>query len=129
MKSETTYLGFVIDETGIKPEARKVDVIKALAPPTTIRKVHSFVGLCSYYRRFIPNFSSIAEPIIALTRKYAKFRWDPECQNAFDTFKIKLAECPVLDNPDPNKRYILYTDGSNDCIGACLTQPCDCLFV
>lgn len=69
LKSETNYLGFVIDETGIKPEAKKVDVIKALAPPTTVREVRSFIGMCSYYRRFIPNFSGIAEPIISLTRK------------------------------------------------------------
>ena len=125
LKSETTYLGFVINETGIKPEARKVYVIKALAPPTTVREVCSFVGMCSYYRMFIPNFSSIAEPIITLTRKYAKFRWDSKCQNAFDTLKTKLAEFPVLGYRDPNKRNILYTDASNDCIGACLTQPCD----
>ena len=47
LKSETTYLGFVINETGIKPEARKTDVIKALAPPTTVREVCSFVGMCA----------------------------------------------------------------------------------
>ena len=125
LKSETTYLGFVINETGIKPEATKVDELKALAPPTTVREVCRFVCMCSYYRRFIPNFSSIARPIIALTQKYAKFRWDSKCQNAFDKLKTKLAEFPVLGYPDPNERYILYTDASNNCISACRTQPCD----
>ncbi|MCG8033371.1 MAG: DDE-type integrase/transposase/recombinase [Candidatus Thiodiazotropha taylori] len=125
LKSETNYLGFVINEQGIKPEARKVNVIKALAPPTTVREVRSLVGMCSYYRRFIPHFSEIAEPIIALTRKYAKFKWDNKCQKAFETLKDKLSEFPVLGYPDPNRKYILYTDASHDCIGACLTQPCD----
>ena len=105
-------MGFVINENGVMPEARKVNVIKALAPPTCVREVRSLVGMCFYYRRFIPHFSNIAEPIIALTRKYAKFKWDDKCQTA------------VLGYPDPNK-YFLYTDASQDCIGACLTQPCD----
>ena len=125
LKSETNYLGFVINENGIKPEARKVNVIMSLAPPTTVREVRSLVGMCSYYRRFIPRFSEIAEPIIALTRKYAKFKWDAKCQSSFETLKTHLAAYPVLGYPDPNKPYILYTDASHDCIGACLTQTCD----
>ena len=115
----------MINEHGIKPEARKVNVIKALAPPTSVREVRSFIGMCSYYRRFIPKFSEIAEPIISLTRKYAKFRWDDKCQKSFETLKEKLAEFPVLGYPDPKKKYFLYTDASHDCIGSCLTQPCD----
>ena len=125
LKSETDYLGFVINENGVMPEARKVNVIKALAPPTCVREVRSLVGMCSYYRRFNPHFSNIAEPIIALTRKYAKFKWDDKCQKAFETLKEKLAGFPVLGYPDPNKMYFLYTDASQDCIGACLTQLCD----
>ena len=125
LKSETNYLGFVINENGVMPEARKVNVIKALAPPTCVREVRSLVGMCSYYRRFIPHFSNMAEPIIALTRKYAKFKWDDKCQKAFETLKEKLAGFPVLGYPDSNKMYFLYTDASQDCIGACLTQLCD----
>ena len=74
LRRETNYLGFVINDNGIKPEEKKVDVIRALPPPTNVREVRSFIGMCSYYRRFIPHFSQIAEPIIALTRKYAKFK-------------------------------------------------------
>ena len=125
LKSETNYLGFVINEHGIKPDSKKVDVIQALAPPTTVREVRRFVGMCSYYRRFIPHFASIAEPIIALTRKYAKFKWDSKCQFAFETLKHNLASFPMLGYPDPNRPYVLYTDASNNCIGACLTQMCD----
>lgn len=125
LKAETNYLGFVINESGIKPEARKVNIIKALTPPTTVREVRSLIGMCSYYRRFIPHFSEIAEPIITLTRKYARFKWDAKCQKAFEILKEKLADYPVLGYPDPRKKYLLYTDASQSCIGACLTQPCD----
>ena len=67
LKLETNYLGFVISEEGIKPDEKKIEAIKSLPVPTCVREIRSFIGMCSYYRRFIPNFSQIAEPIIPLT--------------------------------------------------------------
>ena len=90
-----------------------------------MREIRSFIGMCSYYRQFIPEFSAIAEPIIALTRKYAKFRWDARCQKAFDFLKNQLPSIPMFAYPDTAKPYVLYTDASDLCIGACLTQTCD----
>ena len=81
--------------------------------------------MCSYYRRFVPNFSKIAEPLIDLTKKYARFKWTSECQTAFDFLKESLTVVPLLAYPDTNKPYVLYTDASNNCIGACLTQKTD----
>jgi len=124
LKEETNYLGFVINKHGIQPEQKKVDVIKSLAPPTNVREVRSFIGCCSYYRRFISEFSRIAEPIINLTRKYARFHWTQECQSAFDQLKMALVKLPLLSFPDTNLPYKLYTDASDKCIGACLTQVC-----
>ena len=77
----------MINERGIQPEQEKVGVIKSLSPPTNLKGVHSFIGMCSYYQRFIPHFSYIAEPIIHLTRKYARFVWTEKCQAAFDELK------------------------------------------
>ena len=71
LQHQVNYRGFVIDQDGIKPDQKKVEAIRALPVPTCVKEVRSFVGMCSYYRRFIPNFSQIAEPIIDLTRKYA----------------------------------------------------------
>ena len=64
IKPETNYLGFVINESGIKPEACKVNVIKALPVPTTVKEVRSFIGMCSYYRRFLPGFSALQSPLL-----------------------------------------------------------------
>ena len=89
---------------------------------TTVREVHSFIGMCSYYRRVVPNFSQIAEPIISLTRTFARFNWIDACQQSFDKLKDTLIKIPMLSFPDPNLPYILYTDASSHCIGACLTQ-------
>ena len=122
---EIKYLGFVVGREGVKPDQEKVAAIRSMPPPTTVREVRSFMGMCSYYRRFIPSFSQIAEPIIALTKKYARFQWTKSCQTAFDKLKEKLTMVPFLAYPDPNKPYTLYTDVSDSCIGACLTQECD----
>ena len=125
LQLETHYLGFVINCRGISPDPSKVEAIRSLPTPTCVREVRSFIGMCSYYRRFIPNFSEIAEPIIALTRKYARFKWTRQCQSSFDYLKQSLTSVPLLAYPDPNKPYTLYTDASNSCIGACLTQEID----
>ena len=125
LKIETNYLGFVISENGIKPDEKKVEAIRSLPVPTCVREVRSFIGMCSYYRRFIPNFSQIAEPIVALTRKYAHYKWSEAHQRAFDCLKESLTAVPLLVYPDSNKPYVLYTDASDTCIGACLTQECE----
>lgn len=124
-QSETKYLGFVINDKGIKPDPDKVQVIRSMQEPSSTRQVRGFIGLCSYYRRFIPNFSEIAKPLINLTKKYSKFEWTKECQTAFDFLKNSLSTIPVLSYPDPKKPYILYTDASDTCVGAVLCQKCD----
>jgi hypothetical protein len=73
-QEQTEYLGFIINEEGVKPDPKKLEAIRQLPAPTSVREIRGFIGMCSYYRRFIPNFSQIAEPLIDLTRKYAKFK-------------------------------------------------------
>ena len=110
LKSETQYLGFIINKDGIKPEPKKVEAIRSLPVPTCVREIRSFIGMCSFYRRFIPNFSEIAEPIIDLTRKHAHFKWSDKHQKAFQYLKDSLTVVPLLAYADPNKPYTLYTD-------------------
>ena len=81
--------------------------------------------MSSYYRRFISKFSQVSEPFIALTRKYAHFKWTETHRKAFEYLKNSLTAVPLLVYPDQNKPYTLYTDASDLCIGACLTQQCD----
>ena len=76
----------------------------------------------SWYRRYIPNFSKIAEPLIRLTRKHARFKWDQECQAAFEYLKESLTIIPLLAFPDSSLPYRLYTDASADSIGGMLSQ-------
>ena len=78
--------------------------------------------MCFYNCRFIPNFSKIAEPIFVLTRKYAHLKWRETHQKAFKYLINSPTDVPLLVHPDPNKPYILYTDDSDLCIGACFTR-------
>ena len=80
LHKETQYLGFIISESGIKADPDKVHVIRNMVPPKCIREVRRFIGMCTYYIRFIPNFSAIAKPSINLTKKFAQFEWTKVCQ-------------------------------------------------
>ena len=113
MKKETKYLGFVIDESGQHPDIDKVEVIRAMSEPRTVREVRGFIGAMGYYRRFIPAFSRIATPLIALTKKYARFSWTEDCQRSFNTLKQQLTDIPLCAYPDLSRPMILYTDASD----------------
>ena len=119
------YLGFIVSKKGVAPQQEKVKAIRALKPPTTVKLVRSFIGMCSFYRRFIPNFAELSIPLVNLTKKYARFSWDESCQKAFEEIKAQLTVVPLLAFPDVNKPYILFTDASDTCVGAILTQECN----
>ena len=91
-------------------------------PPTTVRGVRSFVGMASYYRKFIKNFAKIARPLTQLTQKNQPFIWTDDCTEVFHTLKECLVNAPILAYPDPSLSYKLYTDGSKGAVGAVLTQ-------
>ena len=124
LQTETVHLGFVISKDGVKPDLRKVEAIRDMPSPTCVREVRAFMGSIGYYRRFLPNFSQIAEPLIALTRKNARFKWSDEAQKAFGFLKESLTVIPLLAYPDTQSEYKLYTDSSGYCVGAVLTQDC-----
>ena len=73
MQKETQYLGYIITKDGITADPDKVKVMRQILPPICVREVRSYIGMCSYYRRFIPNFSAMAKPLIRSTKKFAKF--------------------------------------------------------
>ena len=81
--------------------------------------------MTSYYRKYVPNFSKIAKPLTALTKKNARFRWSDEAQAAFDFLKSSLLQAPILAFPDISKPFKLYTDASQYVMGAVLMQEYD----
>ena len=122
IQARTEYLGHTITQDGIEPSKDKVKALLDTPKPTSIKAVRSLLGFASYYRRYFPNFAMTCEPLINLTRKNVKFDWNDECDKAFETIKNALLNPPILAFPDPNKRFILYTDASDKAIGAVLKQ-------
>ena len=140
-QTSITFLGHILSADGVSPNPEKVAKIKDWPTPKTPKEVHSFVGLASYYRRFIPNFAKWAGPLHALIvpasfkQKIRKgeikksnlpeFQWTPACQEGFDQLKKALMEAPVLAYPDYSKPFILETDASLRGLGAVLSQKGD----
>jgi hypothetical protein len=85
-------------------------------------QIRSFLGLVGYYCRFIPNFSKIAKPMTKLLEKDSKFKWSPQCEEAFLTLKKLLTTAPVLAQPDIDKPSDVYCDASGTGIGDILMQ-------
>ena len=94
-------------------------------PPKTPKQVCTFLSLVRYYRKFIRNFAKIAKPLTLLTHQQATFDWTPTHDNAFLSLEESVIQTPILQYPDPNKRYIVYTDASDNACGAQLSQVHD----
>ena len=107
---------------GIHTDPRKIQVIKALPPPSNLENLRSFLGLAGYYRKFIPDFATVSAPLTALTKKGVKFLWTDQHQNAFQTLKQHLCSAPVLAYPDFDRPFLLQTDASDVGLGAVLAQ-------
>ena len=119
---QVQYLGHLITPSGILPNPGRTDAVRIYPTPQSVKEVRQFLGLASYYRRFVEGFASIAQPLHNLTRKGALFSWDAECEGAFKTLKEKLVEPPVLAYPDFSKSFVLETDASARGLGAILSQ-------
>ena len=121
-QKQVNYLGHVISADGIATDPAKTDKVAHWPIPTCQRKVQRFLGLVSYYRRFIKGFATIVKPLHRLTEKCTHFQWTNECQKAFDCLKQCLTTAPVLTFPNYSKPFILDTDASDAGIGAVLSQ-------
>ena len=118
------YLGHIVGNGMVRPEMSKVEAISAFATPRTKKEVRVFLGLTGYYRKFIPDFATIAAPLTDLTRKTAPnlVNWSQECEEAFVELKARMCSSPVLRSPDFAKPFIVQTDASERGIGAVLSQ-------
>ena len=119
-KNEVKYLGHTISSQGLSPDPDKYETVKNWPTPKTTKEVQSFLGLTSYYRRFIKNFAEIARPLYRLTEKNVNFNWDEHCQIAFQTLKEKMINPPLLAYPNFSNPFLLQTDASDKALGAVL---------
>ncbi|KAJ8020220.1 hypothetical protein HOLleu_39750 [Holothuria leucospilota] len=121
---EIEFLGHVVGKGTIKPKEDKVQAVKQAKRPETKTQLRSFLGLVGFYRKFIPDFSTIALPLTNLTKKGEpnKLKWDDRHENAFRTLRRKVASYPILNLPDVSKEFVLRSDASTTAMGAVLLQ-------
>ena len=123
--SEVQYLGFVVNESGLQTDPGKVEPILNYPRPRNVKDMRKFLGLTSWYRRFIPDYATIVSPLSQLLKKKQRWVWSCEQQEAFDKVRRCLVEAPILACPDFEVPFMLQTDASNTGLGAVLTQSKD----
>lgn len=116
------FLGHVISAEGVGPDPDKTAAVARFPKPRDKKEVRRFLGLCAYYRRFIENFSKIAEPLTRLTKEEESFVWHKEQERAFEELKNRLQAPPILAHFDETADTEVHTDASNLGLGAVLAQ-------
>lgn len=119
---EVTYLGHVVSKAGVAMDPDKVKAVQTWPTPNTTKEARGFLGLCSYYRRFIPAFADIARPLRQYSEQRKEFIWTAAAEQAFQQLKRVLTQAPILGYPLPDGYFLLDTDASNVGIGAVLSQ-------
>lgn len=124
-KTSLKFLGYIVGNNSLSTDPDKVSTMVNYPRPTTVTEVKRFVGLCSWYRRFLKDFSTLVAPITALmkgSKKNDKIPWSDEAEEAFLKIKQALVSAPILSQPDFSKEFTIQCDASNVGLGGVLTQ-------
>ena len=122
--NQCEYLEHVVGDGKVQPMECKIRSVQLFNQPKTKKQVRSFLGLCGYYRRFMPKFSAIAMPLTELIKKNKpnKVNWTRPCERAFQQLKDMLTDYSILTTPDWKRPFVLQTDASAVGIGYVLSQ-------
>ncbi|CAN6570924.1 unnamed protein product [Malus baccata var. baccata] len=122
MVKQGIVLGHIISEQGIEVDKSKIDLVRYLPSPTSVREVRSFLGHAGFYRRFIKDFSKITQPLCRLLQKEVPFEFNEACEEAFNHLKDLLTTAPIITPPDWSIPFELMCDASDYALGAVLGQ-------
>lgn len=116
------YLGHIIDADGVKPSHKNIEAIQNVPTPKNVKEIQRFLGMASYFRKFISLFAKKAHPLNALCKKDVQFEWTSKCEEAFQSLKNALTTKPVLAFPDYTKKFYISTDASNYAVGGYISN-------
>ena len=122
MQTEVVFLGHIVGRTGLACDPAKLSAVRDWHAPDKVKAVRQFVDFVGYYRRFVKDFAELAEPLVALTRKGARFVWTDRQQTSFEALKACLISAPILGFPTEDGRFLLDTDASLFSVGGVLNQ-------
>jgi predicted aspartyl protease len=124
-KTKVKFLGHIVSDEGVSTDPSKIKAVKDWPIPRNVKEVRSFLGLTSYYRKFIYKYADKAKALHKITEKNQKFTWTEDCQKSFDALKQALISAPILAYPTREDFFILDTDASNVGMGSVLSQVQD----
>ncbi|KAM2449538.1 hypothetical protein PS1_019633 [Malus domestica] len=125
MVKQGIVLGHIVSARGIEVDKSKIDLVRYLPSPTSVREVRSFLGHAGFYRRFIKDFSKISTPLCRLLQKDVTFDFNEECEKAFKHLKEMLTSAPIIRPPDWSIPFELMCDASDYALGTVLGQRKD----
>lgn len=124
-QTSVDFLGFEVSAEGIKPGQKKTEAVEYFPTPVSVHNVRQFLGLASFFRKFIKNFATIAKPLTSLLKNNVPWNWGGDQQKAFDELKSRLVSRPILALYDPSLTTELHTDASKWGVGGMLLQKQD----
>jgi hypothetical protein len=125
LQPKVNFMGHVVCKEGVAPNPDKVEAIRKIKTPQTVKEVRSVLKAVGYYRKFIPEFARITEPLTALTRKGRRFDMNAEAVSSLERCKKAISDAPVLAFPDLAKPFIITTDASQVALGVVLSQEAE----
>ena len=125
LQKSVHYLGHIISEHGVATDPQKTHCVKQWPIPMCVAELRQFLGLATYYRKFVRNFAQVASPLYRLTERNKTWTWNEECEVAFCTLKERLTSAPILAFPNFTQPFILDADASTYGLGAVLAQTID----
>ncbi|XP_058510228.1 protein NYNRIN-like [Solea solea] len=128
VKQAVTFLGHIISGEGKTMSPKHIEAIQKIPKPITQQQMLSFLGMCSYCRAFVPNFSEVERPLRTLCHQSgmtsrSQLEWTPEAETAFLNLKLQLQSPPTLGLPDPTKPFTQTVDERSGCMTSVLLQP------
>ena len=124
-RMKVQFLGHIVSKDGLEVDPSKIEAVQKFPVSRSQTEVKQFLGLTSYYRRFVPKFAEIARPLHKASETSTKFEWTPEAQDAFESLKLKLTSTPILAFPCLREPFVLHTDASQFAMCAVLAQMQD----
>ncbi|KAG1940258.1 retrotransposable element [Pimephales promelas] len=116
------FLGHVISANGILPDREHLNAVREAPPPSDAASLQSFLGLVSWYSKFLPGFATVVAPMRECAKEKGQFSWTPAAQSSFENIKQMLVSSPALAIYDPTLHSIISTDASDYGLGAVFTQ-------